>query len=552
MNRRQFLQLSAAVILAAPALAASQPPNTKRPNIIIIMADDMGFSDLGCYGGEVHTPNVDRLANHGQRFTQFYNCARCCPTRASLMTGLYPHQAGVGAMTFDRHKPGYEGHLNDNCVTIAEVLRAAGYRTAMAGKWHLSLTREGEDHMRHLNNQDIQGTFSDLASYPVNQGFEKHYGVIWGVVNYFDPYSLVDGTEPVREVPDDYYITDAINDHAVGYIDQFSNGDEPFFLYVAQTAPHWPLHALEEDIARYEDTFKCGWDAIRNARYKRMTEMGLLDPDDAVLTPRVDMEKKWDAIRNQAFEARAMAVHAAMIDRMDRGIGRILDKLEETGELDNTLIFFLSDNGASPENTAIYRSGFDRPSETRDGEPIVYDRATPPGPESTFASIAHMWANAANTPFRYWKAEVFEGGICTPLIVHWPAGLTVDGGSITRAPGHVIDIMATCCDVAGAAYPEFYAEQPIVPLEGQPLTPLFRGDTRPGHDQIGWEHLGARAIRQGDWKLVALAKKPWELYNLADDRTEMHDLAEQEPERVKAMEKDWEAWARRTHVLPRP
>jgi arylsulfatase len=523
-----------------------------RPNIVVILADDLGYSDLGSYGGEVRTPNLDALAARGLRFSQFYNGGRCCPTRASLMTGLYPHQAGVGRMTMDAGLPGYRGFLTGNTVTVAEVLRAAGYRTGMVGKWHLSLTEERPGHMKRLNNQVIGETFSDPKTYPVGRGFEEHYGVIWGVVNYFDPFSLVQNADPVRSVPDDYYITDALTDRSVEFIEKYGKGPEPFFLYVAHVAPHWPLHALEEDVARYEQTYRAGWDAVRAARHRRMLENGVLPPGASALPPRSGGGKSWEDNPTQEWDARAMAVHAAMIDRMDQGIGRMVDKLRRMNLLDNTLILFLSDNGASSE---IYpNSGFDRPSETRDGRKIHYPpgKTVMPGPEETFFYMGPAWASVANTPLRYWKAEMHEGGICTPLIAHWPAGLKADGGSVTHQPGHVIDVMATCLDVAGAEYPHEFQGRAITPQEGKSLVPILSGEKYAGHDVLAWEHFGAKAIRRGDWKAVARQRGRWELYDVAKDRAEINDLAAKHPDAVRDLEAKWEEWARRTNVYPAP
>jgi arylsulfatase len=530
------------------ARAAAEGP---RPNIIVILADDLGYSDLGCFGGEIRTPHIDALAERGLRFTQFYNCGRCCPTRASLLTGLYPHQAGVGRMTADTGLPGYRGFLTDNTVTIAEVLRASGYRTAMVGKWHLSLTKEGPGHMKHLNNQEIAETFSDPRSYPVARGFEEHYGVIWGVANYFDPFSLVHNTDPVRTVPKDYYITDALSDHAVQFIEKYGMGPEPFFLYFAPTAPHWPLHAPEEDIARYEPIYKAGWDAIREARHRRMLEKGILPPGSP-LSPRSDGGKPWRDNPTKDWDARAMAVHAAMVERMDRGVGRVIAKLEQMKQLDNTLILFLSDNGASPE---VYPNpGFDRPSHTRDGRKIAYppDKSVLPGPPDTFFYMGPAWASVANTPLRYWKAEMHEGGICTPLIAHWPAGMKAGRGAITHQPGHVIDLMATCLVLAAAEYPKEFQGRKITPPAGKSLTPILRGERREGHDMLAWEHFGARAIRRGDWKLVARKNSAWELYDVSKDRSEQDDLSGRRPQLVRDLAALWEQWAKRTNVYPSP
>ena len=533
-----------------PAISDTPP----RPNIVLIMADDMGYSDLGSYGGEIDTPNLDRLASNGVRFTQFYNTSRCCPTRASLMTGLYPHQAGVGRMTFDQQLPGYRGVLARNAVTAAEALRAADYHTAMVGKWHLSPTKDSPDNALWVSGLKDLGEFSDPATYPANRGFDQHWGTIWGVVNFFDPFSLVHNTTPVENLPDDFYYTDALNDRAADYIDQYSRDDKPFFLYVAHSAPHWPLHALPEDIEKYKDTYQVGWDKIRQARYRRMVEMGLVEADTAVLSERHERERRWEDNPDKVWDARAMAVHAAMIDRLDQGIGRIVDKLEEHGQLDNTLILFLSDNGASPEHPSRYGPGFDRPSHLRDGTEIPYDteKKILPGPENTYAGIGPMWANASNTPFRYWKKEQYEGGTATPLIVHWPDGLAAKGGSIISRPGHVIDIFPTALELADAEHPKTYDGLKTIPLEGKSLAPLLRGNQPAGDVTLYWEHFGSRAVRQGDWKLVALEGKPWELYNLAQDRTETQDLAGRHPERVAELKALWSAWANRTQVLPAP
>ncbi|MBX6312150.1 MAG: arylsulfatase [Isosphaeraceae bacterium] len=541
-------------IHGAPVAIAADAP---RPNIVLIMADDMGFSDAGCYGGEIRTPNLDALAKDGLRFSQFYNTSRCCPTRASLMTGLWSHQAGIGRMTFDQGLPGYRGTLTENTVTIAEVLREAGYRTAMVGKWHLSPTRDGPSNAAWVSHRIDLGPFSDPKTYPVARGFEEHYGTIWGVVDYFDPFSLVHNDRPVPSVPEGYYYTDALADHAVRLIDEYGGLGQPLFLYVAFTAPHWPLHARPEDIAKYAETYNVGWDAIREGRYRRLVEQGVIHPDRAVLSPHIPRETSWDDNPTKAWDARAMAVHAAMVDRMDQGLGRIVECLRRKGMLDDTLILFLSDNGASPEVPET--PGFDRPSHTRDGREVRYvpkakdkDRDTLPGPETTYAAIGPMWANASNTPFRFWKAQVYEGGIGTPLVAHWPKGLKTEPGSITHQAGHVIDIMATCLDLAGAEYPKTYHGREITPLEGKSLRPIFEGQKRKGHEAIYWEHFGARAVRRGDWKLVARAGRDWELYDLASDRTETRDLAAQHPELVRELSALYERWAERTHVVPRP
>ena len=530
-----------------------------RPNIVIILADDLGYSDVGAYGGEIETPNLDRLAENGLRFTQFYNTSRCVPTRASLLTGLYAHQAGLGGMTMDGGQPGYQGRLDEQTVTMAEVLKEAGYQTGMIGKWHVSTTkrRPEEEQLAWLAHQADYGPFSPLDQYPTARGFDDYYGNIWGVVDYFDPFSLVNGTEPVKSVPEGYYHTDAISDTAVAYVERYAQRDAPFLLYVAHTAPHWPLQALPEDIAKYEDTYTEGWQAIREARYRRMLELGVFKEGEAPLAPRIEPELTWEQNPDSVWDARAMAVHAAMVDRLDQGIGRLLDRLEAAGELDNTLILFFSDNGASRERPSEYGPGFDRAGSTRDGREVVFpvDKSLDalPGPQTVHAGIGRRWANVANTPFRYWKAKVHEGGINTPLIAHWPAGLRTSAGSFTEQPGHVIDLMATALDLAEAAYPETYDSREIAPMDGKSLLPILQGETREGHEYLFWEHFGARAVHHGPWKLVSVGRDaPWELYNLDEDRTELNDLASEQPERVEAMAAEWDVWAQRTNVLPHP
>ncbi len=527
-----------------------------RPNIVVILADDLGYSDIGCYGGEISTPNIDYLASNGLRFSRFYNTSRCCPTRAALLTGVYNHDAGIGEMTTDRRLPGYRGFISQNTVTLAEVLKDAGYHTGMVGKWHVSNTIEQKDkqaQLKWLNHQEEHPLFSPIEQYPVNRGFEKYYGNIWGVVDFFDPFSLVSGTTPVKNVPSNYYHTNAISDTAVKYIKEYSKEDKPFFLYVAETAPHWPLHALPEDIKKYESTYKAGWDAIRESRYKKMVKLGLIDSTKAPLSPRWSPDLKWEDNKDKDWDARAMAVHAAMIDRMDQGIGRILNALKETGELDNTLILFLSDNGASPEISAQYGPGFDRPSETRRGEKIVYPvkKDVMPGPETSYGSIGPRWANVANTPYQFAKAESYEGGVRTPMIAFWPKGITVKKGDISGRTGHVMDFMATFIELANAKYPSTYNGHTIKPLQGTSLVPAFKNKNAAGHSVLFNEHYGAKYVRSGEWKLVAHKNEKWNLYKIDDDETELNDLSAQYPDQVQKMEKLWQEWAKQNQVLPK-
>lgn len=527
-----------------------------RPNIVVILSDDMGFSDLGCFGGEIQTPNLDRLAAGGLRFTQFYNTARCCPTRASLLTGLYPHQAGVGHMLADRGHDGYRGDLNRKCVTIAEALKAADYRNYAVGKWHVT-RHAGADGPKH--------------NWPLQRGFDRFYGTIGGGGTYYDPPTLTRDNAMISAFndpeyrPQSYYYTDAISDHAVRFLaDHGSNQkDRPFFLYVAYTAAHWPMHAREQDVDKYKGKYSAGYDAIRQARLESARKLGVI-ADTWKLSQQAG---NWSKVPNQAWEARCMEVYAAMVEVMDRGIGRIVAELGRQSKLDNTLILFLQDNGgcaevvgrapdmARPEKPTLPMMTPEQltfavtPKQTRDGWPVLSGRLVMPGPRDTFIAYGREWANVSNTPFREYKHWVHEGGISTPLIAHWPARIK-DKGTLRHQPGHLIDIMATCVDIAGAKYPEKVAEQPISPLEGKSLEPAF--SNQPIERQaLYWEHEGNRAMRQMQWKLVAKGKNgPWELYDLVADRTETTNLAGTQPERVKEMSAAWQSWAERCHVLP--
>lgn len=526
-----------------------------RPNIIVILADDLGFSDIGCYGSEINTPNLDRLAGKGIRFTQFYNASRCCPSRAALLTGQYNHNAGIGDMTHDQKLPGYRGYLTENTVTLAEVLKAGGYQTGMVGKWHVATTTEQkpkENHLLWLSHQKKVPYFAPLEQYPVNRGFDKFYGTIWGVVDFFDPFSLVNGDKAIEKVDKDYYYTDALNDTAVNYIQAFTKAKKPFFLYVAHTAPHWPLQALPEDIEKYKDVYKKGWDAIRDARLRKMVKNGLF-PKGIELPERWKKDRAWAENPDKEWDAYAMAVKAAMIERMDAGIGRIIKTLEQTGQIDNTLILFLSDNGASSDNAQNYGPGFDRAGSIRTGEDVIFpkDKKTLPGPQNTFASTDDMWSNVSNTPFRYWKTRAFEGGICTPLIAYW-SGVTPKG-TVNDVPGHIIDFMPTFMEMSGASYPKTFKGNAISPYAGVSLVNVLKGEKPKAREYLFFEHLRSKAVRYGDWKLVCLNdNSPWELYNLRTDRTEIHNLAAKHPDLVKQLENAWKDWALKNHVLPKP
>lgn len=523
--------------------ADRRPP--RKPNIVLIMADDMGFSDIGPYGGEIRTPNLDRLAADGLRFSQFYNCARCVPTRGALLTGLYPHQAGVGHM-LRQVMSGYEGQLSDRSVTLAQALKTAGYATAMSGKWHLShLHIRGKDQLDFRSNAQWWDTKS---TWPVARGFEEFYGTIAGVENFFDPFSLVHNETLTQPESADYYYTDAIAEHAARTIAANAASDRPYFHYVAFTAPHWPMHALPDDIARYEGTYGIGWDAVRAARHERLVRMGMVDARWR-LTSRDESVPAWTDAADKEWQAHTMAVYAAMIDRMDQGIGRILDAIHASGTEDDTIVIFLSDNGASAED--VQPEWYDVPAHTRAGATIRVGNRTDvrAGPQETWLSYQAPWANASNTPFRLYKKWMHEGGIATPFIVRWPSAIRERGG-ITHQPGHVIDVMATVLDAAGTEYPREYAGREITPMEGKSLVPILHGRRREGHDALYWEHEGNRAMRDGRWKIVSRHPGAWELYDLDADRTETRDLASTDPRRVAAMQAKYEAWMHRTGVLP--
>ena len=503
-----------------------------RPNIIVIMADDLGYSDLGCYGGEIETPNLDALAKGGIRFTQFYNAARCCPTRASLLTGKYPHQVGLD-------KNGQS--LSRNAATIAEILKANGYRTGMTGKWHLSETKEIDDTQKQLlwlSHRKDSSVFAPLHSYPSNRGFEEHWGVIWGVVNYFDPFSLVHNEEEIKNVPNDFYMTNFITDKSIDLIDEFSKDPNPFFLYVAHTAPHWPLHALPEDIAKYRGVYDEGWDKLRENRYKGLIEKGIINSETAPLAKN-ESGKLWAENEEKDSEAKHMEAHAAMIDRMDQGIGKLINKLRDTGEYKNTLILFLADNGASSERG--YPPGFDRPGHNRNGKEIIYShqKYNRPGDELTWGYLGKAWAGALNAPFRYWKRESYEGGSCSPFIMHWPEGLSGKENTINHGVSHVIDILPTFLEITKTNYPDSINGLRTIPIEGRSILPLIKGEANATRDTLFWEHETGKALRIGDWKISALIGGEWELFNLAKDRTETNNLSQIMPDKLEQMKAVW-------------
>lgn len=503
-----------------------------RPNIILIMSDDMGYSDIGCFGGEIQTPNLDALAQNGVRFTSFYNTARCCPTRASLLTGLHPHQTGIGHMTnpsenpvqFDLGLPEYSGILNKNSVTIAEVLKEAGYSTMMTGKWHLGM--------------------NEREQWPLQRGFDKFYGLLDGASNFFKPVfprGITFMNDTVSVSDKDFYTTDAFTDYAIRFIgeSQQENAGKPFFLYLAYTAPHWPMQAPQEDVDKYKGKYMDGWSVIRERRYKRMTEMGLIDAGWQLSDPDW---RDWNSLSEEKKREMDLrrAIYSAMVDRMDQNIGRLTGYLKENQLLDNTVIIFLNDNGACAEGGEL-GGGPARQLETREGYFLTYGGA---------------WANSSNTPYREYKHWVHEGGIKTPFIVHWPVGIPEqERGSLIRAYGYLPDIMTTCIDLAGTQYPAEFKGNVIHPAPGKSLLPLLKGVKAPIHEEpVFWEHEGNKAVRLGKYKLVSKWAKGqeynWELFDLEKDGTEMNNLAEEMPDKVLELRQLYEAWAGQNHILP--
>ncbi len=544
-----------------------------KPNILIILADDLGWSDLGCYGGEIRTPHLDSLAAGGQRFTQFYNSSRCCPSRASLLTGLYPHQAGIGLMTSSKPAkpaagkpekfPGYRGELNERCLTIAQVLKPAGYRTAAVGKWHVG---DHED--------------------PIKRGFDDFYGFVSGYgVDSWEPRMMTrlpEGKPQRNYQTGEFFATDAITDHALDFLGDIRKSAAPWLLYVAYQAPHFPLASRKEDMEGYAEIYAQGWDVIRERRFERQKKMGLVDPS-SMLPPRSKIpltaaakrggsmtadgnNPPWDSLPadRRADLAQRMAVYAGMVTGMDRNIGRLIADLRKSGELENTLILFLSDNGACAEWEPF---GFDMPTfpaptpgqgisqNTKDmpNQLIQGDALSKMGQAGSFPAYGSAWANASNTPLRLYKHYGHEGGITNSFIAHWPKTI---GHGLRKEPSHVMDIMATCVEVAGAVYPTEPGGNKIIPMEGNSLLPLFSlppdAPTSTSPRMLFWEHEGHRAVRHGKWKLVAMEGSPWELYDMDADRLELKNLADSDPDRVKEMSFQWDAWAKRTHVLPRP
>lgn len=516
MIRFRLLTTMFVLLAVSPASHAAD-----RPNILLILCDDLGFSDLGCYGGEIRTPNLDRMAGEGLRFSQFYNCAVCVTTRAALTTGLYPRRAA--------------GTLRGDMVTLGEVMQAAGYATGYTGKWHLG---------------------SEAPKRPIDRGFEEYYGVLSGCCNFFNPAQpdpkfyagghtrpFAHNDQAITEFPADYYTTDAFTDHAIETISRYHASGKPFFHHLCYTAPHFPLHAPQEDIARYRGKYADGYFKLREARHQRLIELGLVDPkwklsavDQKTGDFRYDYDvTPWDELVDQAREQQRMEVYAAMVDRLDQNIGRLLRALDELKIADDTVIFFLSDNGGCASWPSVEKGFMD------------HNRDIPVGDGRGYEFVGKGWGWAQNSPFRRHKTWNYEGGIATPLIVRWPGN--VEPASITHQPGHLIDFMPTLLELAGGTYPAEFNGKKIIPAEGKSLMPILRGELRDPHESMCWALYGNRAIRQGDWKLNwGASDKRWELYNLADDRTETNDLAGQHPDRVATMASEWERWAEQCEV----
>jgi arylsulfatase len=507
----------------------------KRPNVILIMADDMGYSDIGCYGGEIKTPNLDMLANNGVRFSQFYNNARCCPTRASILTGLYPHQAGVGGMVGNGH-----GDLSQNAVTIAEVLKLNGYATYMTGKWHVSDSKSKED----------------MHNWPNQRGFDNFFGTITGAGSYFEPHTLTRNNKEVQLKPsDNFYYTDAISDSTVSFLNVHykEKKNTPFFFYVAYTAPHWPLHALEKDIKKYKGTFDKGWDVLRKERLDRMKKIGVV-PKNTKLSPRNANAKAWTQIENKNWELQRMMTYAAQIDNMDQGIGRIIKNLKQNDELENTLIFFLSDNGGCDEQLKGVEKWVNAKEVTQTISGKKVSKGNIPGvmsgPASTYMSYGGAWANLSNTPYRKYKKSGHQGGVATPFIMHWPEGIK-NKNSIKTEVASIIDIMPTILEATQGNYPKTFNNNTIQPMEGLSLLPVCKNN-RLDRDEWFVEHGSNKAFRKGDWKIAWSRDKngkKWELFNLKDDPTELNDLASKKPERLSEMKSRWYEWAKRVKVI---
>jgi arylsulfatase A-like enzyme len=523
MNRKAsfWIGITGALAVFAPVPAFAQQASEK-PNIVLILADDMGFSDLGSFGSEIHTPHLDRLAQEGLRITQFYNSGRCCPSRAALLTGLYPHQAGVGDMVQDKGIPAYQGYLSKNSATIGQLLKTAGYNTIVSGKWHVGLVP---------------------SAWAVNRGFDQSFTMQNNGSSYFNSEPIYNDGRKVtfqlngREIQrydTSRYLTQAITDFAIQSIDRIKDQQNPFFLYLAYNAPHWPIQALPEDIARYKGKYLQGWDALREARYRKLVSLGIITKEWK-LSPRYEKAPEWNALsegEKDKWDTR-MAIYAAMIDGMDQCIGQVLNKLKATGRDRNTLVIFVSDNGGSGDTVREWD--------------YVTQKTGEPGSVHSIDSYDPPWGNASNTPFRLFKKNTHEGGIASPFIAWFPG--KIKANTLSRQVGHITDVMPTLLDVAGVRYPDIFGNEKLTPLAGSSLAALFQNPQATQSKTIFWEHEGSRAIRKADWKLVAEIGQPWELYDLKTDRSENHNLASRNPAKVKELEKEYLEWAAKVGVV---
>ena len=513
-----------------------------RPDVILILVDDMGFADLGCTGSEIRTPHIDALARNGLLFSSMYNCARCCPTRAALLTGLYPHKAGIGHMGTNLGTPAYQGYLRNDAVTIAEALKQSGYKTLLSGKWHVG----GDFDPRNVDDWRI----GDLEHPgPLQRGFDRFYGIMDGATHFFSPHCIIEDDRRIAVDPTGFYFTDAITDKAIEMIEDAVAEETPYFLYLAHAAPHWPLHAHDDDIARYDGVYSRGWDAIRTTRHEQMNALGVLQSSWDI-SPRDEQATPWSEVKHPQWQAARMAAYAAMVDRMDHSIGRLVATLRRSGRLENTLILFLSDNGGCAEFMAEDGWAKFYPDKHLDGRTIKpgnYTHLRPGGP-LTFMSYDLPWANASNAPFRLFKHWVHEGGISTPLIAHWPARIKTP--TITHQPTHVVDLMPTILAATGVKYPTEYGGHPIQAFDGESFLALLEGSSWQREQPIYWEHEGNCAVRQGAFKLVRRCDQPWELYNMELDRTELNNLVDAHQPCATELEKQYAAWSRSVGVEP--
>jgi arylsulfatase A-like enzyme len=508
---------------------------TRRPNVILILADDMGFADLGVMGSEIRTPTIDGMARRGALLSAMYNCARCCPTRAALLTGLYPHNAGIGHMGTNLGTPAYQGFLRDDAATIAQRLQAAGYRTLMAGKWHVG----GDLWATRL---DTWRPGDPDRPTPLQRGFDRFYGILDGATHYFSPHCVIEDDRRVEVSPTGFYFTDAITDKAIGMVEQSVLQEKPFFLYLAHAAPHWPMHAHEADIARYEGVYRKGWDTIRTARHEEMVSRGVLQHPWAISARDTDASA-WTDTRHRDWEASRMAVYAAMVDRMDQSTARVLETLQRLGQYEDTLVMFLSDNGGCAELMAEDGWAQFYPQKHNDGRKIQLGNRPDlrPGGPLTFMSYDLPWANVSNAPFRSFKHWVHEGGISTPLVVQWPSRLSQP--TIAHSPCHVVDILPTIMEATGTATVRELGGQSMQMPDGESLMPLLEGRAWSRDEPLFWEHEGNCAVRAGSLKLVRKFNAPWELYDMENDRTELHDLASRNRPLVQRLDKDFRGWA---------